>query len=224
MNQHKFRGMIFDNGDILFDASVWRKWLHGEFQQLAIELSFEQLVEHWEAELVEVYRGKAKYWDQFTNFLDRLNVPNEARSNLTEAAQQKALDVQTDRAPMPGVPETLAELQALGVRLAVLSDTEGGEAGVRTILRQLRIESYFDKVIASSDIGHCKPEPAAFAYAVEALGLAHEECAFVAHDIDELTGAQQVDLFAIAYNDNPAAPRDATIKHFSELLEFAPSE
>lgn len=217
----RFRGLIFDNGDILFDASLWRRWLHTEIEALDIKVTFDELVAHWESELVDVYQGKAAYWDRFDKLLGRLKVPTASRTMLTDAAKQKAKAVQTDRLPMPGVPETLAQLRQQGVKLAVLSDTEGGEVAVRGILQQLGVEDFFDSVIASSDIGYSKPAPEAYASAVKSLALSHDQCAFVAHDVDELTGAQDVGLFAIAYNDTPSAPRDATVEHFSELLKFA---
>lgn len=223
MNNRKFQGMIFDNGDILFDASVWRRWLHGKLISLGVELTFDELVTYWEAELIDVYRGRAEYWDRFGRLLKKFKVGEDAQAELQAAARQKAIEVQQHRVTMPGVKETLAALRELDVRLAVLSDTEGGESAVRAILRQLEIEELFDAVVASSDIGHAKPAPAAYEYAVRALDLSHNDCAFIAHDVDELTGAQQVGLFAIAYNDTPLAPRDATIQHFSELLEYAPA-
>lgn len=215
--------MIFDNGDILFDASVWRRWLHGELTSLDVGLTFDELVAYWEAELVDVYRGRAEYWDRFGRLLEKLKVDESARAQLQVDARQKAIEVQQHRETMPGVKETLAALKKRRVRLAVLSDTEGGESAVRAILRQLEIEECLDAVVASSDIGHAKPAPEAYECAVKALDLSQTDCAFVAHDVDELTGAQQVGLFAIAYNDTPSAPRDATIQHFSELLEFAPA-
>ena len=57
-------------------------------------------------------------------------------------------------------------------------------------------------------------------FAIQSSGYLKEQCAFVAHDIDELEGAQQHDLFAIGYNYHPDAPADAFIEHFSELLKF----
>lgn len=211
--------MIFDNGDILYDASVWRRWLHGELLCNDVRISFDDMIAAWETALLEVYQGRVPYWERFEAFILAMNV--KCPSAIIKSAKAKAIDVQQVRHPMPGVKETIPVLRQRGVRLAVLSDTEGGEAAVREILRQLEIEQFFDVVVASSDIGFTKPDPKAFEHAVRALKLNFAECAFVAHDADELAGAKDVGLFAIAFNDAPAAPRDATVNKFSELLEYS---
>ena len=88
------------------------------------------------------------------------------------------------------------------------------------ILDQLGIEQYFTAVAASFDIGHAKPEPEAFDHAIKATGIQKSQCGFVAHDIDELEGAQKHNLFAIGYNYHPDAPADKYIEHFNELLDL----
>jgi FMN phosphatase YigB (HAD superfamily) len=126
--------------------------------------------------------------------------------------------VQVDRVPMPQVPETLARLSALGIKLVAISDTESGEAGVRKTLRQLKIEDCFDEVVSSFAIGHVKPEPEAFDYAIQATGRPKSECGFVAHDIDEPKDAQA--LLAIGYNYHFNAPADIYVDEFSDLLSL----
>jgi HAD superfamily hydrolase (TIGR01509 family) len=213
----RFEGLIFDMGDILYDASVWRRWLAGELQRHGLALSFGELVAQWEALLVDVYRGQAAYWDRFDALLRAVGLAEEAHPALREAARRKAEEVQLDRRPMDGVPETLAALHAAGVKLAVLSDNESGSRQVRRVLDQLGLDACFDAVLTSAEIGQVKPHPDAFAEAVSALGLPAEHCAFVGHDVDELEGAQRAGLFAIAYNYDPAAPADVRLAHFSQL-------
>ena len=128
---------------------------------------------------------------------------------------------------MPGVPGALAKLKDANVKLAVLSDTESGEQGVRKILKQLNIEQYFDAVVSSIDIGHAKPAAEAFFAATSALELDVSACAFIGHDEDELVGARQAELFAIGYNCAPELLRrnpplaDVFINDFDELLSVA---
>ena len=216
----QLKALIFDVGDILYDASVWRRWLTTELVALGKPVTYEQLVVAWEKLLVDVYRGQADYWDKFGELMRQFLLDSDSAKSMEIAARAKGAAVQVDRVPMPQVPETLAQLNAMEIKLVALSDTESGEAGVRKTLHQLGIEEYFDAVVSSFAIGHVKPEPEAFDYAIQATGVPKSECGFVAHDIDELQGAQAHDLLAIGYNYHPDAPADIFIDDFRRLLEL----
>ena len=215
----RFDGIIFDVGDILYDAAVWRRWLTRILQDAGVDVTYPQLVERWEALLVDVYCGRASYWDRFDALLRGVHVPEDRIPAIREAARQKAMDVQKVREPMPGVPATLRRLKEEGVKLGALSDTESGEAKVRAVLTQLGVEEVFDAVVTSVDVGFAKPDPRAYAAAAAALDLDGNRCAFVGHDIDELQGSQHAGLYSIAYNYHPDAPADVYLNDFSDLID-----
>lgn len=213
------KALIFDVGDILYDASLWRRWLAVELSRFVEpEVTYARLVETWERFLVPVYKAKQDYWSAFEAMLSEFGLDEKDHPALIAKAKAKGQAVQVDRAPMPEVPDTLAALHSAGIKLIALSDNESGEAGVRKTLNQLGIEQYFDAVVSSFSIGHVKPEPEAFDYAIEQSGVPKENCGFVAHDIDELEGAQNHNLFAIGYNYHPDAPADVFIENFAQLI------
>lgn len=220
MQNIRLKALIFDVGDILYDASVWRKWLTEELISQGVVVTYPQLVEVWERLLVDVYKARAKYWERFDELLAFFELDAEQIGRMTTLAREKGRQVQAERRPMPQVPETLQQLAERGVRLVALSDTESDESGIRRTLRQLGIEQHFQAVVASSVIGHVKPEPEAFDAAIAATECPKVACGFVAHDVDELAGAMQHRLFSIAYNYHPDAPADIHICHFRELLEL----
>lgn len=217
--QLQVEGIIFDIGDVLYDASVWRRWLTQRLVEEGVQISYPELVARWEAQLVDVYRGRADYWGRFDQLLEEVAVDASRIPNVRAAAKKMAAEVQVDRQPIPGVPETLKRLREEGLRLAGLSDTESGESRVRALLKQLGIEQYFNAVVTSKDIGLVKPDPGAYWAAAEALRRAPDRCAFVGHDIDELEGAQAAGLFAVAFNYHPDAPADVFIESFPELAD-----
>ena len=220
-NSPFIKALIFDVGDILYDASLWRRWLAVELSQYGQTVTYDRLVETWERFLVPVYKAKQDYWEAFEGMLSEFGLDEKDHPTLIAKAKEKGQAVQVDRCPMPEVPETLATLKSAGIKLIALSDNESGEAGVRKTLKQLGIEKYFDAVVSSFSIGHVKPEPEAFDYAIEQSGVPKENCGFVAHDIDELEGAQKHNLFAIGYNYHPDAPADIFIENFGQLIEVA---
>ena len=216
-----YKAVIFDAGDILYDATPWRKWLTSRLQQLNVSISYEKLVEKWEALLVDVYLGKANYWERFEKLLSKFGLKKTETERLKEDARQKGKDVQIGRKPFNEVPETLAKLKANCVKLAVLSDTESTSQKVRKGLNDLGIEHYFNEILTSFDIGYVKPQPQAFAKALEKLGTEKDETIFVAHDIDELEGALDFGLTVVAYNYKHGAPATFHISNFSDLFNIA---
>lgn len=216
----RFEGLIFDMGDVFYDATPWRRWLTGRLQSLGVEITYDQLVEKWESLLVDVYCGHGDYWKRFDELLASVGLDVKLARPLAADAWGKGKEVQVDRKCFDGVGETLARLKAEGVKLAVLSDTESSQEEARAGLRQLGIERYFDAVVTSRDIGYAKPAREAYQAAADALAVAPQRCGFVGHDAGELAGAKKHGLCSIAYNCDPAVAAtaaDVYIEQFSDL-------
>ena len=214
------RGILFDMGDIFYDATPWRRTITAALVERGVAIEFPEFVRRWEAELVPVYLGRKPYWDAFGELLDAFALEAVRRAEIVAIARDKARAVE-QRTLFPGVAETLAELHRRGLKLAVLSDTESREARVRERLSAMGIERFFDAVVTSVDIGFVKPMPEAFAAALERIGIAKQDAAFVGHDEDELTGAAEFGLRTIAYNFVPGVAADDYLSEFSELLNLA---
>lgn len=76
----------------------------------------------------------------------------------------------------PWVAETLELLQSQGVRMSVISNSDGR---VRQQLETCEITPYLDAVFDSQVVGVEKPDPGIFLHAIEALGLSAAECIYV---------------------------------------------
>jgi putative hydrolase of the HAD superfamily len=70
---------------------------------------------------------------------------------------------------LPGVPEALASLRDLGLRLLVVSNSDGS---VERGLAELGLRPYFSAVVDSALIGFEKPDPRIFEHALERAGVA----------------------------------------------------
>jgi len=86
----------------------------------------------------------------------------------------------------PEVPERLAAWHGQGLRLAVVSNFDGR---LHSLLRELGLMTWLERVIVSSEIGAAKPEPLPFRLALEALGLEHHQVWHVGDQQDDVEGA-----------------------------------
>lgn len=218
-----FDAIVFDMGDIFFDATPWRRAITAALVERGAAIDFGEFVRRWEAELVPVYLGRKPYWEAFADLLTGFPLDDAGREQVTAIAHDRARAAER-RTLFPGVAETLKELHRRGVKLAVLSDTESRESRVRERLAALGIEAYFAAVATSIDIGYVKPMPEAFAAVLSLLSVEKHAAAFVGHDEDELVGAKAFGLTAIAYNYAPGVPADFFLRDFAELLALEPMD
>jgi HAD superfamily hydrolase (TIGR01509 family) len=86
---------------------------------------------------------------------------------------------QRELAPVPGVPELLAKLDADGVPYCVASS--GSHERIRVALRKTGLYEHFgeERIFSSQDVGKGKPAPDLFLHAAERMGVQAGRCAVV---------------------------------------------
>jgi putative hydrolase of the HAD superfamily len=96
---------------------------------------------------------------------------------------------------MPGTTEALDRLRAAGLRLAVVSNSDGR---VEEALEAAGIRDRFDVILDSALVGVEKPDPAIFRAALTALAVAPHEALFVGdlYDVD-VVGARAAGIEAV---------------------------
>jgi putative hydrolase of the HAD superfamily len=105
---------------------------------------------------------------------------------------------------VPGTLEALDRLRAAGLRLGVVSNSDGR---VEEALEAAGIRDRFDVILDSALVGVEKPDPAIFRAALTALGVAPDEALFVGdiYDVD-VVGARAAGIGAILLDPEAAAP------------------
>ena len=95
----------------------------------------------------------------------------------------------------PWVTETLAHLQRQGIRMSVISNSDGR---VRQQLEACAITPYLEAVFDSDIVGIEKPDPGLFRHALEELGLAPGDALYVGdiYNVDVL-GANRASIDAV---------------------------
>lgn len=96
----------------------------------------------------------------------------ELKNQTTETYLQTAAF-----ALMPGVRESMAQLQTRGLRLGVVTGARG--FAIAATLRSHQIAAAFDTVVSADDVVHSKPAPDCYLLALQRMGLqAREAVAF----------------------------------------------
>lgn len=124
------------------------------------------------------------------------------------------------RAPIADMVELARALRARGVRTAVLSNSEGGLAG---LLGEVGIADAFDVIVDSGRIGMEKPDPAIFRYTLAQLGVAPDAPAIHIGDSwsADVAGALAAGWRAIWYGRRAVAVADPRVAYARDATETA---
>ncbi len=215
------RGLVFDMGDVLYDATLWRRWLLKLLARMDIHAPYRSFYRVWDRDyLPAVHRGQRDYHEAFVAYLQTQGLSRGQIEEVEAASLARRRELLATLRPLPGVRETLFQLQTAGFSLAVLSDSESSAKELRERLARLGIDHAFDAVLSSLDLGVTKPAALGYRTALEALQLPAHQVAFVGHDAEELAGAAAVGMASIAFNYDCEVAADLYLKRFEELLQF----
>jgi putative hydrolase of the HAD superfamily len=93
------------------------------------------------------------------------------------------------------VRPTLLRLKAQGVKLGIISNWD---ERLRPLLDQLELTPFFDAIVISTEVGHCKPSPQIYREALRLLDLPAQHVLHVGDSSDEdVVGARQSGLKAV---------------------------
>jgi epoxide hydrolase-like predicted phosphatase len=97
---------------------------------------------------------------------------------------------------MPGAMELLIWVRRHGFKTGVITNTAPhSEKRIRSLLRKVAIENFFDTVIVSSDVGVRKPDAEIFRIALSALKVEPHEALFIGDRYDyDAVGAQNAGM------------------------------
>ena len=215
--------VVFDLDDTLHDAAgleaeMWTELCSAVGDELpGVDLA--AMRERWLAARDELYVGVLE---------GRLDIEGYRREHLartlepwgvpTENLMQRTLALrhaQLDRARfVDDAVDLLARLRAEGVRTGLL--TNGPSWMQRHKVEVLELERQLDAIAISEEIGAAKPDPAAFAAAVELLGANPAETVMVGDHVDwDVRGALDAGLRGaiwIASEKDPREPPDGALR------------
>ena len=139
-----------DEEGIYFDKTINNR-LRGVSRMESLEIVLERAAkEYSEEEKLQLAERKNGYYKEFITKL----TPNDI---------------------LPGAMNTLDELRANGIKVAIGSSSKN----TPVILKQIGLDNYFDAVSDGNNITNSKPDPEVFLKAADMLGVPYAECMIV---------------------------------------------
>lgn len=158
---------------------------------------------------------------------DRLGI----ESTLSAVEIEKAFYLTAVREePEPGVRDTLERIQAMGLPLGVVSNSEICGEVLQAALARLDLHEYFRFLISSADYGIRKPHPLLLKTAAAKLGVSPSDVWFMGNLLDtDVAGARNSGMTAVWYrpsreNAEPlevsSHQPDACVESWEQLLRL----
>jgi len=96
----------------------------------------------------------------------------------------------------PGIAETLRELAARNIKLAIISNKNENLSAL--ILENLGIHALFERICGGDTFPERKPSPLPLLKVAEKLGLAPDECVMVGDSCNDIQAGQRANITSIA--------------------------
>ena len=151
-------------------------------------------VEDFQREYVNLrparYTGKLDYAVSLRYIVGKLGGKSPENTIKTLAERRHSAFAEHLRHVEPEILDILNEITASGVRLGLISNTDGSE-----ILDWANspLSDFFGVTVFSNVVGMVKPDPHIYQHACKNLGVAPSDCIFIGDgNSDELRGAAQV--------------------------------
>lgn len=213
-------GLIFEMSGVLYDDSVWQRWLLQLLSRMGLCTQYEPFFRVFEREhLRDVHCGRRDYWDALREFLTSAGLSRGQFAEVEAAGHARQRQCEEEIRPLPGVASTLAHLAARHVQLAILTNSHSSADVIRARLKKLGVGERFQHVISSRDIAAAKPAPESYRAALDAIKLPAREVAFVGRDASDLHGAHSAGLLAVAIHYPSEARADIYLDRFEQLQQ-----
>ena len=170
MGLDKIKGFIFDLDGVISNTSV----LHSKaWKQIA-----DKVGTPWNDKLAEDLKGVDRM-DSLNLILDRGNLQGkyseEDKLALAQEKNDNYLNLVDQMSPadiLPGIKEFLDSLRDNGYLIALASASKNAP----TVLENLQLSEYFEKVVNPALLSKGKPDPEIYTKGAEILDLAPEQC------------------------------------------------
>ena len=218
LNIEKIKAILFDYDNTLGDRNRYAYDLYREVVESNTEQKDPMLIE----EMVQ----ECMTWDQY-GYVNKNEVKHKLKEKYNLELPYENFDQWWDAnlwrysVVFPDVPEALKLLKE---HYLIGCVTNGVSSGQRKKLETAGIESLFDTIVVSEEVGQNKPHPAIFLKACKALNVKQEEVMFVGDSFEkDIMGAYNLRMQPVWIwpDDHRQCHADILKIHkISELLEI----
>jgi len=211
-------GVLLDMCNILYDDTVWRRWLLRLLTQFGVQTNCHGIFHVWKRDHLDaVHRGRQRFGAALDSFLASIGLSRAQIEEVQAASQAQRRLIEESLRPLPCVRSTLARIAQRRCILGAVCNSELTSLGLQQRLERFGMAPWFAPAVSSIDLGHTMPDAECYLAATKNMGLSAEQTAFVGHDATELAAAAALGMVTIAFNYDSDVQADVYLGRFEEL-------
>ena len=152
--------------------------------------------------------------EKFSYFMKKFSLSEDQLPTLDEYTEEISKYYRTDNVLKSGVTEFLDYLKRQGIPCAVFSATRS--EAVKEGLAFLGVDSYFDSVFSTRDIGMGKDNPDSFRHCCQAMGVSPERCLMVEDYLPSMKTAKSLGMTVYAVYDKTSEQKQDEIRRLAD--------
>jgi FMN phosphatase YigB (HAD superfamily) len=210
--------VLFACENVLYDATVWERWLVRLLRHVHVQIDQESFARHWQQEfLPEVHCGHREFDEAFRDYLRQLGLARGLIDEVAAASQGRRHEFLREARPLPNIRQTVNALGQQGLAVGLLADSDLSAAELERHLTRLRFGGRFQFLLSSVELGHTKSDPEGYRAAAVRFGRPAARIAFVGSHAHHLATAARLGMPTIAFNYDDHARADLYLRQFDEL-------
>ena len=216
----RITGVLFDACNVLYDDTVWRRWVLQQLSHLGLHTNYRCFFRVWDREfLSDAQCRRRSFRDALAAMLRSAGLSRGQIDEMLASCLARRRQLEEAARPLPGVRATLAQLHRGGLVLGAICNSDHPADELQRRLHRLIGGYVFSTVVSSFDLERTMPDECCYLTALAAMGRPVEQVAFVGHDAAELAGAAQLGMPTIAFNHDPEAQAHTYLDRFDDLLD-----
>ena len=127
------RGVLFDMCNILYDDTVWRRWVLQLLSRLGLTTNYCSFFRLWDRDFLDdVHTGRRQFREAFAGFLRCVGLTTGQINEVEAASHARRRHLEKHTRPLPGVRHTLWGLHQAGFVLGLVCDSEHSSSELRS--------------------------------------------------------------------------------------------
>jgi beta-phosphoglucomutase-like phosphatase (HAD superfamily) len=214
-------GLVLDLCGVLYADTAWQRWLLRLLSHFGVHASYTAFARLWQCEMDRSLKtGQKDLWRAVRDFLRSTGLTSGQIDQVEAAGRAQWHRLQEDIHPLPGVVNTLRQLDQRGTPLALLCTGWLSRVAIEQRLDRLHLRGTFRCVLCERELAERNPDENIFRAVSDALRVAVWQLAYVGRDSTTLASASAAGLRAIAFNHDRDALADGYLDTFSDLLQL----
>lgn len=214
--------LLFDLRDVLFDDTLWSRWLYQLVARMGHAIGYDAFWEIWEQAFQrDVVFGGRELHETLAALLARLGLSRGQIDEVWAASLARQRQSAEATRALPGVKLALAQLHACGWTIGVFGNMCGSHADVQRCLERLELASSVDHAFSASELALKQPNVSPYVQAARGLRTAPAQTVFISASRYALELARSAGLQTVGVQLRDAGdPSRCVIEHIGELARI----